>query len=274
MIVKILVENTSISDEFKGEHGLCLYIETLKHKILFDTGAGSLFAENAEKMGVDLSAVDLTVISHGHHDHGGGLATFLEMNTKAMIYITEKAFAGHYHKNPDGEMHYIGLAQNLQQNNRLVLTGENLIIDDELELFANVKGDLMNPSGNKDLWAEQANSFVPDGFSHEQNLIIKENEKTLLVCGCAHRGIVNIIEHLSALKQIAPTHTIGGFHLFSPSAGKFEDPAIVRQIGGYLLETGSKFYTGHCTGMQPYEILKEVLGEKIQYIPAGSQLVI
>lgn len=72
MIIKVLVENTAISEEYGKIHGLCLYIETEKHKILFDLGPDKLFLENAEKMGVKIEEIDTVVISHGHYDHGAG----------------------------------------------------------------------------------------------------------------------------------------------------------------------------------------------------------
>lgn len=109
MIIKTLVENTSISEKLGGEHGLSLYIETKKHKLLFDTGASALFAENARKMKVDLSEVDLAVISHGHYDHGGGLKAFVNINSKAKIYLNQKSFEKYYSNRSNGEKVYIGL---------------------------------------------------------------------------------------------------------------------------------------------------------------------
>lgn len=86
-----LVENTSSSSEYRSEHGLCLYIETPKHKILFDLGQDKLFAENAAKMNIDISDIDTVIISHGHRDHGGGLNKFLELNTKAKNIHTQRS---------------------------------------------------------------------------------------------------------------------------------------------------------------------------------------
>ena len=80
-----LMENTTCRDDLACEHGLSLYMETGTHKILFDTGKTGAFADNAKKMGVDLCQVDLCVLSHGHFDHGGGIARFLEENTKAPV---------------------------------------------------------------------------------------------------------------------------------------------------------------------------------------------
>ena len=86
MIIKALVENTSISEDFASEHGLSLYIETKNHKILFDVGASELFLQNAKKLDVNIADVDFLVISHGHYDHGGGLKTFLKENTKPRYF--------------------------------------------------------------------------------------------------------------------------------------------------------------------------------------------
>jgi 7,8-dihydropterin-6-yl-methyl-4-(beta-D-ribofuranosyl)aminobenzene 5'-phosphate synthase len=103
------MENTSCREDLACEHGLRLYIETENHKILFDAGQSAAFAENAEKLGVDLRKVDLAVLSHGHYDHGGGLERFLEINQKAPVYVSSYAFEPHYSANG-----YIGLDLQLQ----------------------------------------------------------------------------------------------------------------------------------------------------------------
>ncbi|MDD2234946.1 MAG: MBL fold metallo-hydrolase [Desulfitobacteriaceae bacterium] len=87
MLIKTLVENISISKDFGNEHGLSLYIETKKHKILFDVGASELFLQNAKKLDVNITDVDILVISHGHYDHGGGLKVFLQENSAATVYL-------------------------------------------------------------------------------------------------------------------------------------------------------------------------------------------
>ena len=87
MLIKTLVENTAISKDFGSEHGLSLYIETKKHKILFDVGASELFLKNAKKLDVSIADVDFLVISHGHYDHGGGLKSFIPAIAQASNLI-------------------------------------------------------------------------------------------------------------------------------------------------------------------------------------------
>ena len=96
MRITVLVEDTYGSPSLGSEHGFSLYIETRGKNILFDMGESRLFLENAEKLGLDIRDIDLAVISHGHYDHGGGLGVFLKENNKAMVYIHNKAFDGHY----------------------------------------------------------------------------------------------------------------------------------------------------------------------------------
>ena len=91
MKITVLTENTSACG-LTFEHGLSLYIETNGHRLLFDTGQTALFSENAERLGVDLAAVDICVLSHGHYDHGGGLKRFIGLNDHAPIYLSHHAF--------------------------------------------------------------------------------------------------------------------------------------------------------------------------------------
>ena len=95
MKITTLMENTASAECYTAEHGLSIYIETKNHVILFDSGASGAFADNAEKLGVDLGKVEMAVLSHGHYDHGGGLPRFMEKNKTAPIYMSACAFEPH-----------------------------------------------------------------------------------------------------------------------------------------------------------------------------------
>lgn len=274
MIVKVLSENTSSSENFKSEHGLSLYIDTGTRNILFDTGASGFFAENAAKLSVDLAKVDLAVISHGHYDHGGGLKTFLNINKTAKVYLNRRAFEKHFANRPGGIKEYIGLDEALMTNERFVFCGERHAIDEGLELFSGVVSARLTPSGNTDLFMKVGDDLLPDDFSHEQNLIISDGGKTLLVAGCAHKGIINIVDRFKAEKGRFPDYVIGGFHLYNHSTKGNESPALVEEIGKTLLKTNAKYYTCHCTGIVSYNRLKTIMGENIHYISTGNELTI
>lgn len=274
MIVKVLSENTSASEKLDSEHGLCLYIEMETHRLLFDTGASGLFAENAEKLGVDLTKVDLVVISHGHYDHGGGLKTFLSINSKAKVYLHQNAFEKHYANRPGGMKADVGLDEALLPNERFVFCDDHHDIDGDMKLFSGINGKRFIPSGNTDLFMKVGDAFVQDDFAHEQNLIISTSGKTLLIAGCAHNGIINIINQFKAEKGCLPDYVIGGFHLYNHGTKQNEAPDLVDEIGKFLLETHAQYYTCHCTGIESYNRLKAVMGEDIDYISTGNQLTI
>lgn len=274
MLIKVLVENTAVSDDFKTEHGLSLYIETGDHRILFDLGKSRLFLENAEKMGVDIQSVDTVVISHGHYDHGGGLKHFLSHNSKAMVYVNEHAFEKHYSRRKDGEIAYAGLDTNLIPNDRFIFTKECHLIDENLKLLSGVRGKRFPPVANETLLMESDGYQVQDNFIHEQNLVIREGSTMLLIAGCSHKGIVNIVDHVREKEGRVPDAVIGGFHLHNPAWQTDEDPERVVEIGKCLGTYDAVYYTCHCTGQESYTILKDVMGEKIQYLATGAVLTL
>lgn len=270
MIVKTLLENTRISKDFKKMHGLSLYIETTNHKILFDLGADSKFLKNAKKLGVDISSVDTVVISHGHFDHGGGLKHFLKHNKTAKIYIRDNAFENHYSRAFKMRLN-IGLKKKYKNHPQVQLVSSNLIIDDELTLITNVKRQNLNPLINSRFTIKKG---VLDDFSHEQNLIINDNGKSYLFCGCAHCGITNILCKAKGFARFPIKNVIGGFHLYYLVRNKQEDNNFIN-ITAYMLKNENiDYYTGHCTGLNSYEQLKLTLGDRIKYISTGSVLEI
>ncbi|MDY9921896.1 MAG: MBL fold metallo-hydrolase [Synergistota bacterium] len=271
MIVTVLSENTPISPEIKSEHGLSIHVKTKRESILFDTGASSIFIENAEKLGIDISSVDKVILSHGHYDHGGGLDPFLEVNKKALVYLNKFAF-GNYYSVKEGKEKYIGLDKKLLPQERFVFIVGDAKIDDELEIFSGVRQKILSPSCNSSLFMREEgdDKSRTDAFRHEQDLIIREEGNTVLLSGCAHSGIVNILEHYVEKYGELPTHVIGGFHLYSHSSGKSEDPITVFEIGRYLLDSAAEYYTGHCTGDEAYNILKRTMGQMLHKISAGS----
>lgn len=273
MLIKTLVENTALSDHFCSEHGLSLYIESNQHKFLFDAGASGLFLQNAEKLGVKIADVDFLVISHGHYDHGGGLGLFLQENDQAKVYLHQKAFQNYYSLRSKEDPVFIGLDGVLKECGQIVVTSDLYTIDEGISLFSNVSHKHPLPKSNQGLLKEDLGQLVEDDFAHEQNLVVEENGKILLVTGCAHNGIMNILDHFYSLKGRMPDYVIGGFHLASRIFGN-EDPETIDGLAEYLLSTQAKFYTGHCTGLEAYERLKALMGDRIDYLSTGSVITI
>ena len=258
MKITVLAENTGINENMIIEHGLSLYIETDNHKILFDMGQTEAFAQNADELGINLEEVDFAVLSHGHYNHGGGLGKFLEINRKAPLYIQSQAFEPHF----NGSEKYIGLDKALQSNPRIVFTEDYMKLADNIHLYScndkEKKYDLDFSGLNKIVNGQ----LVADDFLHEQYLLIEENGKKILISGCSHKGILNIVNWFDA------DVIIGGFHY-----SKFPLDDTMKDYAGYLDSTNAEFYTCHCTGVPQYEFMKKYM-KNLSYLSTGMSIEI
>ena len=250
-----LLENTTCRNDLCAEHGLSLYMETDKHKLLFDMGQSDAFAINAQKLQIDLMQVDTAILSHGHYDHGGGLAKFLSINQQAPVYLNHHGFGEHYH----GSTRYIGLAPELAVSKRIRLTDDYYPIDEQLELYSCNDRLPVTPINAYGLTLHQNDSFLPDPFLHEQYLLIYEKCKKILISGCSHKGILNLMHWFQ------PDIFVGGFHFKD-----IDDSALLKQHAETLLQYPTQYYTGHCTGAVQYASLKDVMGHRLEALSTGK----
>lgn len=283
MKITVLTENTISKNAeisklpLQGEHGLSLFIQTQNKNILFDMGQTNLFAKNASLLGINLQTVDFAILSHGHYDHGGlssplpatlkneyfGIEAFAHINQKAPIFINSNAFSQNY----NASKKYIGLNQELLQSK---IADRFIFVQDEKEITQNIK--LFSCNSYKKSVATNAfglmqlqnGTFVPDNFNHEHYLLIQENDKKILISGCSHKGILNIVEWFK------PDFLIGGFHFKSLDV---ENPCQKLELESYakkLASYNTKYFTCHCTGTEQFEILKSIMKEKVEYISTGD----
>ncbi len=262
MKITSLVENTS-KCELKAKHGLSLYIETQRHRILFDLGPDGTLFDNAKKRKIDLNQIDTVIISHGHLDHGGALREFLKRNTHAKVYVQRKAFEPHYSKALFLKFH-VGIDETLASHPQVILLDGDYKIDDELFLFTVNEVDKCYSPLNDVLYDPNGR----DGFSHEQNLIITENQPVLIM-GCGHAGVVNILNRAKAYRIRA---CVGGFHLYNPITKRVAPCALLNEIAGTLKDCGDiQFYTCHCTGIKAFRYMAKQM-PNLFYLSCGETI--
>ena len=185
MKITTLLENKTTCDALRCEHGLSLYIETAKHKILFDSGASDAFWENAKALGIDLAQVDIAFLSHAHNDHCGGLLTFLRGNRTAKVYLQKEAFGDYYVVTPT-KCAFIGLDPKLHEYaDRFVMAEGVTKLDEELTLFSGIRTHELLSEANATLREKVGGDYPRDAFRHEQDLLVTEHGKTVLFAGCA-----------------------------------------------------------------------------------------
>lgn len=270
MKATILVDNLT-RGALAAEWGLSVYIEHQGHPILLDTGASDRFARNAEKLGIDLGAVECGVLSHAHYDHADGMETFFARNQRAPFYLREGSKENCYGKRWIFRK-YIGIRKGClkRYEDRIRYVKEQEEILPGVCLLAHRTEGLEAFGIQNHLYTKQGWRYVPDDFRHEQSLIVETEKGLVILSSCSHGGADNIIKEVSGAypgKRIYAM--IGGFHLYHTSEEG------VRVLAGRIRSTGiEKIYTGHCTGAAAYEILKEELKERAEGLYTGMEIVI
>jgi 7,8-dihydropterin-6-yl-methyl-4-(beta-D-ribofuranosyl)aminobenzene 5'-phosphate synthase len=278
MKVTALVENNAIEgrQDLCPEFGLSLYVEVKESKILFDMGASSVFAKNAEALGIDVSEAGVAVISHQHFDHGGGLQRFFELNEQASVFLREAPRVDRFFRAFAIIKRQIGIDLDLLErfSERIEFVSQMRVIAPGVYLLTSIGSTHRRPRGNRRLFMDSKGSLVSDSFDHELMMVVHEDDGMVVFSGCSHHGILNLIDAARAQFPRVPIKAVfGGFHLIglpffnSMAASRAE----VRDIGWRVLEkVDGTVYSGHCTGEKAFDVLAEVMGERLKAFPTGS----
>ncbi len=275
MRITNLIENTQGKEGLTPLHGLSFFIETDSHKILMDAGPSEQTIINAGSLGIDPSEIDLVVLSHGHYDHSGGLLPFARVNDSAKIYMQIKAADDFYaYDGPDMGYRYIGIDKLIPHLSSVCPLNGDFKLDDQISLLTVHEQPYPVPATNKRLVRKVGEEYLADDFSHEQSLVISSGNKMVLICGCAHNGILNILNAFEEKYDCMPDVVIGGFHLMRKSGETEEDIRTAQDIAKKLQSLETIFYTCHCTGIRCYEVMKEIMGDKLSYISCGQSFTL
>ncbi len=278
-----LTENSVVREGLKGEHGTSVYLEKGDVKMLFDVGYFGAVRENAEKLGIDLTQVNTVAFSHNHVDHAGGFLAINDLIRPDCAILLHKGF--HVRKywdhrfDPDTDptaaknLEMVGPAMPLEWFFVNGKYGMRIIEDDLYHIGDGVYlvGNFPVQRGIEQVWQSSrmetpSGDFVLDEFRDEQACVIKTAKGLVILSGCAHNGIMNI---LNTVKKHFPDEEIyalfGGTHLVPYNAER------VKQTVEYFNNSGIS-YAGvcHCTGPAIADFAKDVTC----YVKTGAGLTI
>lgn len=274
-ITTLIENNPDNTGELHHEHGLSLLIEVDGIKVLFDTGQSGRFIENAEILHKELEHLDYVIISHGHYDHSGGLKNLInKIHTLPNLIVEEGYFKPKYKKvEPEGYK-YIGAPFDKEyvSLNKIPLKEvkeEVLQLNDRLYLFSHFQRVTDFEKRNESLLLRDGDSYIPDDFEDEIVLGIKTSKGLVVIAGCSHAGIVNILKTITQKTGLPIYGLIGGTHLVEA-----DDVRIQKTIETFKEMDIQLIAVSHCTGENGIRHIQSELKEQFLFNNTGSVIKI
>ena len=269
--VTVVVENAA-REGFVEEHGLAFWIETPQGSILFDTGQGAALRPNAERLNLDLSAAHFLVLSHGHYDHTGAVDQVLALNQSLMVVHHPEIFRERYSVRAD-DVRAIGIPPAAAAALRGLPPQRSCASRAPVELMTDVgtTGEVPRATLYEDTGGPfflDAAGTIPDSMPDDQALWFLTEKGLVVICGCAHSGLVNTVHQA---RRVTGEHRIagliGGFHLLAASELRLEETARV------LIDWNVGFVMPcHCSGSAATEFMRQALGARVVAPKAGDTL--
>lgn len=267
-----LIENNPDENNLLfSEHGLSLYIEIDQTSILFDTGKSGDFIENAEKLNVDLNNLNYVILSHGHFDHSGGFKKLVDKIGNSFKLIVGQGFFNNKYKFIEENTYkYLGNSFNeefIKENNlQMKYIKEDIFyITENIMIFSNFKRDNDFEIMNRNFQVKQKENYVLDDFSDEIVLAVKVNKGLMIIVGCSHIGIVNIIETIMKRTGMPIYGIVGGTHLIEA------DELRLNSTIKFLKENNIQVLgMSHCTGEHSIKEIKNQFKDKFLYNNTGN----
>jgi 7,8-dihydropterin-6-yl-methyl-4-(beta-D-ribofuranosyl)aminobenzene 5'-phosphate synthase len=273
MQITILTENYAAESDL-AEWGFSALIEHNGQRLLFDTGyTGQCLLKNAQQLKISLEQLDAIVLSHGHNDHTGGLDHLLQVTTCRKIYAHPQVFMQRFSRSEDGELEDISfpLSQSYYEQKYgaqfyfsrswqeilpdIFMTGEVSMHNSYEQLATNLL--VKNSQGE----------LVQDQFPDDNSLVVRTKQGMVIIFGCAHRGIVNIMQHCKEQLDIPIYAIVGGMHLYRATEEHYR---FVREF--LQNNTVKQICPGHCTGMQRIFDLQNSFPQQVEPAFCGHKL--
>lgn len=271
--ITILMDNNAAKPSLRTEHGLSMWIEIGDKRMLWDTGQSEGFFDNARQLGIDISAADAIALSHGHYDHTGGLARAIQSATNTAVYLHPNALEPKYSLK-DGQCRFIGTGP---EGQRRVIekdrAGDVVYVRGRTEIFK--RAVLTGPVPRQNAFENTGGRFFSEGrcrctddLADDQSLSIECEKGLVVILGCAHSGVVNILDAVSQWTATQKIYAvIGGMHLVNADTNRIHE--TMRAFKRYDIQ---KIVPLHCTGSKAIQQLEQTFGDRVLCLGAGSRL--
>ncbi len=273
MTLTILSENTVRAAGLLGEHGLSYWLDTGRHRVLFDTGQGMVLEHNADKLGIDLTRADAIVLSHGHYDHVSGLPYALQAAPEAALWFHPAATEKKFIRSPQGGARRIStdfMEAGDFGKSRIV---HRVTEPAEVVPGVWVTGEIPRTNDFEDTGGPfflDEKLTIPDSIADDMAIYLPGEAGLSVIFGCAHAGAINTLEHIAGHTGLGLLHTlIGGLHLASASPERMDRTvAVLRSLAP------RRMGFCHCTGAAAIQRMGTEFSEATLHVHAGKRVVL
>jgi 7,8-dihydropterin-6-yl-methyl-4-(beta-D-ribofuranosyl)aminobenzene 5'-phosphate synthase len=268
--VSILCEDSLSRRGLVGEHGLSILVETADARVLLDAGPSAATVQNARSMDLELAPLDAIVISHGHYDHTGGLAAILAELGGATVIVHPLAFRERYALRGTGAHRFIGPPHTVRKYQQLgaefTFSEGPVHLGNGLWTTGEVQQAHKSCLDSTRLCIKRDGELMRDDFRDDVSLVAHLDGGLVVLTGCGHAGVCNIVAHAQRLMSRQPVHAlIGGTHLVAAHEGEIRDTAA------RLHEMGVEaIMPCHCTGQRAFAVLEDAFPGKVVKVATGD----
>jgi len=257
-----------------GEHGFACHLQTPDGEFLFDTGGGMTIMNNAKLLNIDFTKLQGIMFSHGHFDHTGGFKQVLEITGKIPVYAHPDLFSEHFSQN-SGKLVKIGIPWPQDELEQLgadfIFSADPYKVAPGLTLSGDVPRLSTVETGDPNLLSlDKSGQQIADPLHDDLSLFINTDKGLVILLGCAHAGLINIIDHaIKVTGQDKIYMVIGGTHLKFCSDEQMN--ATLDRLEELQVE---RIGTSHCTGLRGARILADRFGERFFFASVGVSVEI
>ena len=273
MEIITLIENKEGICGLQNEFGLSFLIKDENKTFIFDTGKTGEFIKNADKLNINLKDVKDMVLSHSHFDHTGGVKTFTEKCNSDYTLHVNKTFFEEKHRITEVIHEFLGnnFDEKYLLNHRVkihYLENDEYKISKNITLYTNFKSINNFETPTRYYFRKIYDNYILDNMEDEIAAVMETKKGLLIICGCSHIGIANIVENIRLRTGKKIYGIAGGLHLTKASDER------MNAVLNYFKETGIEFFAvSHCTGDKFIEKLKTITDNFI-YNSTGNKIII
>ncbi len=274
-ITTLIENNPSDKKELCFEHGLSLLIEADGKCILFDTGQSGDFIKNAETMNKNIVDLDCVIISHGHYDHSGGLEKLVEkVNKLPNLIVGEEFFKPKYKTILENKYKYNGNSFDEEYINKnkipLKKINEDVVyLTEHIIVFHHFRRSNDFEKRNSKFFVKEDSAYIPDEFDDEISLGIVTEKGLVVIVGCSHIGVVNILNTIAKRVNMPIYAVIGGTHLVEADEVRMQKTiASLKNMNLQLVAVS------HCTGEEGLRCISQEFKEDFLYNNTGNVIEI